>query len=349
MEALPEQGTLLSSFLTTPTTLKDPPAILPIQHNLLLLLMQQTWQGTSYNSAWVRSAIQEHQFQSNLPALVLGIHQPTPHSGSMSFGITSTFRTLPSFPGEAIPTDPDCWTWNTPLSHTGTSPYRSPSNLPPLQLEDCPQSSHSKQKARPRQDSDHLDHPEGGTTGQRYTDPRNSPGETQSPLCPSIPETGEQQRLSKPQLSEESMRRWEGSPVPSTSPLATPARRYSPLQHMSMGTHGEALTLPQPQPPQKLPTPPCQATLLTLAWAFYLLSMGKLTAIPEILFHAPLIDLFNHFICELVEDPDWAVTPAGMDYTHYRYSYILKEEARHFACIAFNMIHQEQTIEVPAR
>ncbi|PBK91257.1 hypothetical protein ARMGADRAFT_1082063 [Armillaria gallica] len=79
-----------------------------------------------------------------------------------------------------------------------------------------------------------------------------------------------------------------------------------------------------------------------MSQALYLLSTGKLVQIPEVLFCAPLLDLFNHFLNKLVEDPNWAITPAGMDYTHYRYSYILKEEARHFACITYNMIHQEQ-------
>lgn len=88
---------------------------------------------------------------------------------------------------------------------------------------------------------------------------------------------------------------------------------------------------------------------MTMSRALYLLSTGKLAQIPEMLFRAPLIDLFNHFMNELVEDPDWASTPAGIDYNHYGYSYILKEEARHFATFAYNMIHQEQTIQVPAR
>ncbi len=60
-------------------------------------------------------------------------------------------------------------------------------------------------------------------------------------------------------------------------------------------------------------------------------------------------DLFNHFQKELLEDPDWAVTPAGMDYSFYGMSYILKEEASHFACTAYNMIHHDRQIEVPAR
>ncbi len=46
-------------------------------------------------------------------------------------------------------------------------------------------------------------------------------------------------------------------------------------------------------------------------------------------------------------DQDWAQTPARLDYTHYRYSYILKEEARHFACQAYNMIHQDHPVQVP--
>ncbi|PBK90271.1 hypothetical protein ARMGADRAFT_1083133 [Armillaria gallica] len=42
-------------------------------------------------------------------------------------------------------------------------------------------------------------------------------------------------------------------------------------------------------------------------------------------------------------------TPAGIDYTHYGYSYILKEEARHFACVAWNMTHPDQPIKVLPR
>ncbi|PBK83245.1 hypothetical protein ARMGADRAFT_1089599 [Armillaria gallica] len=98
---------------------------------------------------------------------------------------------------------------------------------------------------------------------------------------------------------------------------------------------------------QRSPTLPRLITLITMPRALYLLLTGKLTEIPKILFCAPLLNLFNHFLKELVEDPNWAITPAGMDYTHYGYEYILKEEARHFACVAYNMIHQEQPIEVP--
>ncbi|PBK85901.1 hypothetical protein ARMGADRAFT_1086932 [Armillaria gallica] len=127
--------------------------------------------------------------------------------------------------------------------------------------------------------------------------------------------------------SEGSMKRQEGSVRrrPSTILAAMPVPRYSRPHSTLMETHGEA------------PLPPTQhrlATPLTLERALYLLSMGELTTVPEILFRAPIIDLFNHFTRELVEDPNWAVTPAGIDYTHYGYSYILKEEARHFTCVA---------------
>lgn len=84
-----------------------------------------------------------------------------------------------------------------------------------------------------------------------------------------------------------------------------------------------------------------------MSWALYLLLTGKLVQVPDVLYHAPIIDLFNYFQKELVEDPNWAITPAGMDYNHYGYNYILKEEARHFACLAYNMIHSEQLVEVP--
>ncbi|PBK87923.1 hypothetical protein ARMGADRAFT_1085258 [Armillaria gallica] len=122
-------------------------------------------------------------------------------------------------------------------------------------------------------------------------------------------------------------------------PSSNAAEGVSP-DPLSTETHGEAI------PPPPLPRQP---TPLTLGRALYLLLTGKLTSVPEILFRASIINLFNHFARKLVEDPDWATTPAGIDYTRYGYSYILKEEARHFACVAWNMIHQEQHVEVPAR
>ncbi len=83
--------------------------------------------------------------------------------------------------------------------------------------------------------------------------------------------------------------------------------------------------------------------------ALYLLSTGKLVQIPNALICVSLGDLFNHFWKELLEDPNWAITPAGMDYSFYRMDYILKEEASHFACTAYNMIHRDHQVEVPAR
>ncbi|PBK85187.1 hypothetical protein ARMGADRAFT_1087633 [Armillaria gallica] len=344
MEALPEQGTLLSSFLTTPTMPRDPLAIPPIQHDPLLLLMQQTWQGTSYDSAWVRSGGQEHQFQSNLPAAVLGIQQPTPHSAPTFSGIASTFRSPPSSPGEAIPIDQGRPTQSIPPSLIGMSPYRSPSNLL------LPQSEARSQSVL-REVFDHPDLRGDEEKGEMYTGQKNSPGGTQLRSPPSMTRIDKQQSTNTSSCSEGSTRRWEESVHrrPSTSLPATPAPRYSPPQNVSTETPGGAQILPQPLLPQKLPTPPRQGTPLTLEWALYLLLTGKLTSVSEILFRTPLIDLFNHFVKELVEDPDWAVTLAGMDYTHYGYSYILKEEARHFACVAFNMIHQEQMIKIPFR
>ncbi len=56
---------------------------------------------------------------------------------------------------------------------------------------------------------------------------------------------------------------------------------------------------------------------MTISWALYLLATGKLARIPNILSRVPLIDLFNHFLEELVADQDWARTPARIDYTHY--------------------------------
>ncbi|PBK87073.1 hypothetical protein ARMGADRAFT_1085833 [Armillaria gallica] len=344
MEALPEQGTLLSSFLTTPTSMREPPAIPPILHDPLLPLTQQTWQGTSYDSAWERSGNQEHQFQGNLPALVLRVHQPTPHSGSTFSGITSTFHTPPSSPGEVIRIEYECQTHDTWQLYTGTSLYKSPSNFPPCQSQPGSPHQSSKQRVQSRVASIHPDHPDDDVNLKTH------PPGTPSPSQIRRPETEEQQSMSASSRSEGLMRRQEESVhrKPSTTLAATPAPRYSPPQSMSMAIHGEAPTLPQPQLPRKLPTPPHTATPMNLSWALYLLSTGKLTDIPETLFRVPLLDLFNHFMKELVENPDWAVTPAGMDYTHYGYSYILKEEARHFACVTFNMIHQEQMVKVPA-
>ncbi|PBK90630.1 hypothetical protein ARMGADRAFT_1082355 [Armillaria gallica] len=167
------------------------------------------------------------------------------------------------------------------------------------------------------------------TTEGQSTDQKQTSAGTRSPEQPSTSETKMQRRQSE-------MKSWQEGP----SPTLSASREANLPRALLRETHGEATSLP---PSVHQPTP------LTLGRALYLLSMGKLTAVPEILFRAPIIDLFNHFAHELVEDPDWAVTLAGIDYTHYGYSYILKEEARHFACVAWNMTHQEQHVEVPAR
>ncbi|PBK80943.1 hypothetical protein ARMGADRAFT_1091693 [Armillaria gallica] len=327
MEALPEQGSLLSSFLTMAAkTTKDPPAIPPILHDPLLPLMQQTWQGTSYDLAWANTAQQERQFQMNIPESMLGIRQPVPCSGSMSYGTTSTFQPPPFSPEGVTPTDPEPPTQSTLPSLRGTSPYVSPSILQRPHAESRLSQS-SAQRALRKPDSLHPGHQEGTTAGESPTTQRPTSGGT--PL------------LGQPGASETRMLRRQsstGSFKEGPLPLPTTSQEGILLGTSSMETHGEATHLPT-----------CQLTPLTLGRALYLLSMGKLTTVPEILFCASTINLFNHFACELVEDPDWAVTPAGIDYTHYGYSYILKEEARHFACVAWNMTHPEQRVEVLPR
>ncbi|PBK91055.1 hypothetical protein ARMGADRAFT_1082284 [Armillaria gallica] len=326
MEALPEQGTLLSSFLTTThRTAKDPPAIPPILHDPLLPLTQQTWQGTSYDLAWASAAQPECQFQTNLPESVLGIHQPTPHSGLTSFGTISTFQPVPSSQEGVTPTNPDHPTQNTPPLPTETSPYKSPSILQRPHAESRLSMS-SAQRALHRPDSHPPGHQGGTTADESPTSQRQTSGGTPLPEQLSASETRMQRRQSGTRSFEEG-----SSPLPSVS------REEIPPDISSMETRGEATP------------PPRQTTLLTLGRALYLLSTGKLTTVPEILFRASTIDLFNHFARKLVEDPDWASTPAGIDYTHYGYSYILKEEARHFACVTWNMIHLEQTIKVLPR
>ncbi len=38
-----------------------------------------------------------------------------------------------------------------------------------------------------------------------------------------------------------------------------------------------------------------------------------------------------------------------MDYSYFQKDYILREEILHFACTAYNMIHPDRRIEIPAR
>ncbi len=138
---------------------------------------------------------------------------------------------------------------------------------------------------------------------------------------------------------------------PSTTPLptATPAPKNSPTRNISMESFMGEAPLPRLSPPRQSQTLPQPTTLITIARALYLLSTGKLVQIPAVLLRVSLGDLFDHFQKELMEDPDWAVTLAGMDYSHYGMSYILKEEASHFACTAYNMIHRDIQVEVLAR
>ncbi len=133
-----------------------------------------------------------------------------------------------------------------------------------------------------------------------------------------------------------------------TTPMTAPELRYSLSKSMSTGSLEGAHLPPQPQHHQSR-TLPQPTTPITITRALYLLATGKLVQIPNVLLCAPLEELFNHFKGELVADLDWARTPAGIDYNYYGYSYILNEEATHFACQAYNMIHRNHLIQVPAR
>ncbi len=139
-------------------------------------------------------------------------------------------------------------------------------------------------------------------------------------------------------------------PIVEEKPYTTPAPAQRYFLSRSSSTALEETVPPHSQSQcPKPPTPPQLITPITISRALYLLATGKLTRIPDVLCLAPLIDLFNHFLDELVVDQDWARTPAGINYTHYGYGYILKEEARHFTCYAYNMIHLDQPIKVPTR
>ncbi len=116
-----------------------------------------------------------------------------------------------------------------------------------------------------------------------------------------------------------------------------------------MALPGGEVPLPPQSPHQQSQTLPQPTIPITIAQALYLLATGKLVQIPDILFRAPLEELFNQFKEELVADQDWARTPAGMDYAHYGYGYILNEEVVHFACQAYNMIHPDHSVQIPNR
>ncbi len=156
MEVLPEQDSPLSSFLRTVPPTTNPLAIPPLPYETFPL--QPTWQGISSDSDWGAKALEALPHPSHLASTVLGLegHQMLPSDPQISSsvplpsstlsGITSTSPTLPSFPTEAIPIAQPSQTGapltypsqehqipTTPRSFTGTSPYRSPSNLPPCQ------------------------------------------------------------------------------------------------------------------------------------------------------------------------------------------------------------------------
>ncbi len=162
----------------------------------------------------------------------------------------------------------------------------------------------------------------------------------------------EEQRQSRQRSSEGSM---NISPVsglvpeerPYTTLPAVAGQRYSPLKSMSTELPGGEAPLPPQSLHRQSRTLPQPTTPITIAQALYLLATGKLVQIPDILLRVPLDELFNHFKEELVADQDWTRTPAGMNYAHYGYSYILNEEALHFACHAHNMIHPNQPIQIP--
>ncbi len=138
---------------------------------------------------------------------------------------------------------------------------------------------------------------------------------------------------------------------PFITPLqtASPARSNPPSKRTSMEFSTEGAHPPRQSPHPRSRALPQPTTPITIVQALYLLSTGKLVQTPTVLLHATLKDLCNHFQKELLEDPDWAVTPAGKDYIYFQKDYILREEILHFACTAYNMIHPDRSIEIPAR
>ncbi len=134
---------------------------------------------------------------------------------------------------------------------------------------------------------------------------------------------------------------------PYTIPPTVLQQRNSPLKSTSTASLGEGVPPPLQFPPRPSRTLPQPTTPITITRALYLLATGKLVQIPDILSNATLDELFNHFKEELVVDQDWARTLAGLDYAHYGYSYIINEEALHFACHAYNMIHSDHPVSIP--
>ncbi len=261
-------------------------------------------------------------------------------------GITSTYPILPSFPHEKTHTIGELQS-TLPL-YTGTNPYASRRDLP------LPQS----RATSPHQSFRH----EGTEKGSIFQEGEGSLQDLLSrsrKSSASLPETEGKQSVSEQKSSGGSMRdigdkgscRLTVEERPFTTPMQAvpPAPRDSPTRNTSTGSSMGEAQPPRQSPPSRPQTLPQLTTPITIMQAFYLLSTGKLVQVPSILIRVTLGDLFNHFQKELLEDPDWAVTPAGMDYSYYGYNYILEEEATHFACTAYNMIHHNHCIEVPAR
>ncbi len=356
MEALPEQGSLLSSILQTDPRTTRLPELPPIEHETLPL--PRIWQGTLFDSDWERQARAVPQPPSNLPAVVLGIPQfsqppvaPTtfssvPLPSSTSSGTTSIYPTQPSFPHERIHTVGE--RQNIPPSYTGTSPYESPRDLP------LPQNKPASLRPSSLQGSLRTDLPfqegEGSLQDLSLRSRKSSislTGIEGKRSTSALRSSGESMKETTKRESHRSTA--EGIPFTTPPQTATPAPRDSLTRNLSMESFMGEVPLPRQSPPSQPRTLPQPTTPITITRALYLLSTGKLVQIPAILLHASLADLFNHFQKELLEDPNWAITPAGIDYDRYGMNYILREEASHFACTAYNMIHHDIQVEVPAR
>ncbi len=353
MEALPERDSPIFSSLPTNPRITHPPELPLVEHETPSLL--QTWQGISSDLAWEQQAQNVPHPPSNLPAVVLGIPQfaqspmgPTtslsiPPPSSTSFGITSTYPTLPSSPSMKthIAGEPR----NTLPSYTGTNPYESRHD--PLPPQSRTMSLHQSSQYKESQTDLPFQEGEGSPRDLSLRLQRSSP---------SIPGTEDRQSMSKQRSSGGSMKEPRGEishrsivkeKLSTILPQgATPAPRDSPP---SMGSSMGEAHRPHQSPPQLPRTLPQLTTPITITRALYLLSTGKLVQVPAVLTRATLGDLFNHLQKELVEDPNWVITLARMDYGHYGMNYILKEEATHFACTAYNMIHRDQQVEVLTR
>ncbi len=122
-----------------------------------------------------------------------------------------------------------------------------------------------------------------------------------------------------------------GGQIKTVMTTPTQQQNYSLKESMSMASTEKA----PPHSQSWLPSP------VTLARALYLLLTGKLIRTLELLICASYDDLFNPFVHELLEDAAWVESEAGINYAHYWFDYILQEEAGHFACLTYNLIHPD--------